>query len=157
MTPEARERSFDELSRALASGSLSRRKALRLMGAALVGGALASIPGIAGAAPRPKPPKPPGKSPGKKCTEDSQCQSLACVEGVCGGILQKCHTCPEGCGCAVSEGGVIKCIGCDQLICEVRPVSSCGECDPVDEVCVPERGGFVACWQACSTPAQAYE
>ena len=50
MSPEARERSFDELARGLASGSISRRRALRLMGAALVGGALASIPGVAQAA-----------------------------------------------------------------------------------------------------------
>src|ERR671932_1968036 len=47
MSPEARERSFDELARGLANGSISRRKALRLMGAALVGGALASIPRVA--------------------------------------------------------------------------------------------------------------
>jgi len=54
----ARERtgasSFDELAVGLSSGKLSRGKALRLMGAALVGGALASIPGIAEAAPKPK-------------------------------------------------------------------------------------------------------
>src|SRR5215203_2258070 len=53
MSPEARDRSFDELTRGLASGTLSRGKALRLMGAALVGGALASIPGIAWAKPKP--------------------------------------------------------------------------------------------------------
>ena len=52
MSPEARERSFDELARELAGGSISRRRALRLMGAALVGGALGSlgIGGIAAAA-----------------------------------------------------------------------------------------------------------
>jgi hypothetical protein len=50
MSPEARERSFDELARGLASGSISRGKALRLMGAALVGGVLASIPRVAVAA-----------------------------------------------------------------------------------------------------------
>jgi hypothetical protein len=44
------EHSFDELARELASGTISRRNALRLMGAALVGGALASIPGMAWAA-----------------------------------------------------------------------------------------------------------
>jgi hypothetical protein len=38
MSPEARERSFDELARGLASGSVTRGKALRLLGAALVGG-----------------------------------------------------------------------------------------------------------------------
>ena len=39
--------SFDELAMGLAEGTVSRRKALRLMGAALVGGALASFPGAA--------------------------------------------------------------------------------------------------------------
>jgi hypothetical protein len=53
MSPEARERSFDELASGLASGTLSRGKALRLMGAAVVGGLLASLPGIAQAAPPP--------------------------------------------------------------------------------------------------------
>ena len=43
MSPEARERSFDELAMGLASGSISRGKALRLMGAAVVGGALGSL------------------------------------------------------------------------------------------------------------------
>ena len=45
--------SFDELAIGLSNGTLSRGKALRLMGAALVGGALASIPGIAWAVPKP--------------------------------------------------------------------------------------------------------
>jgi hypothetical protein len=49
------EHSFDELARGLASGSVSRGKALRLMGAALVGGALASIPGVAQAIHQPCP------------------------------------------------------------------------------------------------------
>src|SRR5215217_8614775 len=38
MTEEDRASSFDELARGLASGSLTRGKALKLMGAALVGG-----------------------------------------------------------------------------------------------------------------------
>jgi hypothetical protein len=38
---------FDELASNLASGRLSRRRALRLLGAALVGSALAFIPGVA--------------------------------------------------------------------------------------------------------------
>src|SRR5215217_7745025 len=45
------EHSFDELARALANGSVSRRQALRLMGGALLGGVLACIPGVALAAP----------------------------------------------------------------------------------------------------------
>jgi hypothetical protein len=51
MSPEAREHSLDELARGLASGNLSRGKALKLLGAALVGGTLASLPGVAWAAP----------------------------------------------------------------------------------------------------------
>ena len=51
MSPEARDRSFDELARGLASGEFSRRKALRLMGGTLVGAAVASVPGLAWAAP----------------------------------------------------------------------------------------------------------
>jgi hypothetical protein len=44
MSPEAREHSFDELAKGLASGTVSRRKALRLMGGALLGAALAAVP-----------------------------------------------------------------------------------------------------------------
>jgi hypothetical protein len=52
----ARENSFDELARGLAAGSVPRGKALKLMGAALVGGVLASIPRAVVAAPRCKQP-----------------------------------------------------------------------------------------------------
>ena len=50
MSQQTTNRSFDELTRGLASGSISRSKAIRLMGAALVGGTLASFPGVAWAA-----------------------------------------------------------------------------------------------------------
>ncbi len=42
-----REGSFAELAKGLPSGNFSRGKALRIMGAALVGGALASFPSAA--------------------------------------------------------------------------------------------------------------
>jgi len=74
VSPEAREHSLDELARGLASGNLSRAKALKLMGATLVGGALASIPGIAMAKPKPA---------GRKCNHDHQCESGQCVSGEC--------------------------------------------------------------------------
>ena len=41
-----RERSFDALARGLANGGLSRSQALRLLGGALLGGAVASVPGV---------------------------------------------------------------------------------------------------------------
>jgi hypothetical protein len=70
---------FDELARGLADGSITRGKALRLMGAALVGGSLASLgTGEAGA-------DPPGcKRAGKHCTRTDQCcGTLVCVSGTC--------------------------------------------------------------------------
>jgi hypothetical protein len=39
--------SLDELAKGLANGTLSRGKALRLVGGALLGAALASVPGVA--------------------------------------------------------------------------------------------------------------
>src|SRR5215212_5499983 len=70
---------FDELARGLADGTLTRGKALRLMGAALVGGTLASL-GIREAAG-----DPPGcKRAGKHCTRTDQCcGSLVCLSGTC--------------------------------------------------------------------------
>ena len=70
---------FDDLARGLADGSLTRGKALRLMGAAVVGGALGSL-GIGEASA-----DPPGcKRSGKTCTRSEQCcGSLVCVSGSC--------------------------------------------------------------------------
>ena len=82
MSPEARERSFDELARGLASGTVTRGKALRLMGAALVGGTLASL-GIGEAA------ADECKRNGKACKKHTQCCSGNCVNGTCAG-------CPSG-------------------------------------------------------------
>jgi hypothetical protein len=50
MSKEAAERSFDELARGLANGTLSRRRALRMLSGALFGVMLASVPGVAWAA-----------------------------------------------------------------------------------------------------------
>ena len=45
------DRSFDELATGLASGAISRRRVLRLMGSAIVGTVMASVSGVAWAAP----------------------------------------------------------------------------------------------------------
>jgi hypothetical protein len=69
---------FDDLARGLADGSITRGKALRLMGAALVGGALGSV-GIGEASA-----VPPGcKRNGKNCTRNVQCCSGNCSGGSC--------------------------------------------------------------------------
>jgi len=78
MSPEARERAFDDLATQMASGSISRGKALRLMGAALVGGALASL-GLGGVAAADEECKPLRK----KCRKNAQCCSGKCEGNVC--------------------------------------------------------------------------
>jgi hypothetical protein len=51
MARQTTESSFDELTRGLASGGVSRREALKWLGATLLGGALAFTPKVAEAAP----------------------------------------------------------------------------------------------------------
>ena len=93
---------FDELAKALASRSLSRRDALRWLGAALFGGAVASIPGVAFAKPKPG-----------KCTKDEQCPAgQGCVDGQCvypsgtcvPGDLQLPQSCSPGGTCVCPTG-----------------------------------------------------
>jgi len=76
--------SFDELTKGLATGAVSRRKALRWMGGALLGAALASVPGVAWANDC--------RRLGRECRRDSQCCSKNCIrrgdDKVCG--------CPQG-------------------------------------------------------------
>ena len=70
---EIREYSFDELAKGLAGGTISRGRALRLLGSALLGGVLASIPGVALAAPCPS-----GQTKcGKECCSGGE----NCVKG----------------------------------------------------------------------------
>jgi hypothetical protein len=100
---ETPNRSFDELARGLASGEFSRRKALKLMGAALVGGTLASL-GIGEAAADPM-----GcKRNGKNCKQNAQCCSGNCSSGICGrACVPDCSPC--------TEGGIQCCSGfCDE-------------------------------------------
>jgi hypothetical protein len=84
MSPEARERSFDELATGLASGSLSRGRALRLMGAALVGGLLAFTPKVAEAA------LPKCKRASGECRKGSCCGRTETTAGTCCGTGVSC-------------------------------------------------------------------
>src|SRR5215216_1672878 len=63
--------SLDELAKGLASGTLSRGKAIRLVGGALLGAALGSFPGVAWADDC--------RRLGRECRRDSQCCSKNCV------------------------------------------------------------------------------
>ena len=64
--------SFDELAKGLATGPLSRGKALRWMGGALLGAALSSVPGVALA-------DDDCRRLGRECRRDSQCCTRNCV------------------------------------------------------------------------------
>ena len=75
---------LDVLAKGLASGTVSRGKAIRLVGGALLGAALASFPGLAWADDC--------KRLGRECRRDSQCCSRNCVRR---GDDKVC-ACPEG-------------------------------------------------------------
>jgi hypothetical protein len=99
VSQETSNRYFDELASGLASDSISRGRALKLMGAALVGGTLASL-GIREAAAAP-----PDCTPnGKNCKRDKQCCSGNCSNsGTCvgrvGGCAQPLEPCTTDADC----------------------------------------------------------
>jgi|SRR5829696_351829 len=105
MATQTTERSLDELAKGLATGTLSRGKAIRWMGGALLGAALASVPGVAWANDC--------RRLGRECRRDSQCCSKNCVrrgdDKVCG--------CPEG-----KTRCKDRCVNLD------RSEHHCGEC-----------------------------
>ena len=102
MSQQTTNRYFDELTSGLASGSISRGKALRLMDAALVGGTLASLGiGEAGADNLCKP-------DGKKCRKNAQCCSGKCEGGTCAAACTSdggtCSTSSDCCSGNCSNG-----------------------------------------------------
>ena len=141
MSQQTTNRSFDELAKGLATGTLSRGKARRWMGGALLGAALASVPGVAWANDC--------RRLGRECRRDSQCCSKNCVrrgdEKVC--------ACPEGksrCGdrCVNRERNENHCGECFHR-CE--PGQECvggvceGSCPPGETVCTGCACETVAC------------
>ena len=104
------EHSLDELSRALAEGTIPRRKALRMVGGMLLGTALASIPGMAWAAP----PEGRGRCPSP---EDRRCR------GVCTNVVFDRFNCGR-CGnvCAEGEGC------CGGRCVSLNTTENCGGC-----------------------------
>ena len=141
MATQTTQSSLDELAKGLATGTLSRGKALRWMGGALLGAALASVPGVAWANDC--------RRLGRECRRDSQCCSKNCVRRgdnkVCG--------CPEGkkrCGdrCVNlnrNENHCGECFNrcapgeeCDHGVCGGGCTANGGDCSDPSECC----GGF---------------
>jgi hypothetical protein len=138
MSPEARERSFDALATGLASGSISRGRALKLIGAALVGSTLASL-GIGEAAA-----DPPGcKRTGKVCTKDKVCCSRNCSNGTCAckTYSSDCNNNSECCSGYCNQFGI-----CDQNVVECAcqdgfiksslcTMAACGDTTAQNQLC----------------------
>jgi hypothetical protein len=152
-------RTFDELASGLASGTLSRGKALKLMGAALLGGTLASLGGVAAADDECKPVD-------KKCRKDHQCCSGKCSGGKCaaagGGICPTGGSCDttfpfgcqnnQSCFCTTTTEGTTFCsqsIACGPNVfctstqdCPSGWVCSDTCCDGRGKICNPPCGTF---------------
>jgi Stigma-specific protein, Stig1 len=117
VSQETANRTFDELARALASGSISRGKALRLMGGLLVGGALASVPGVAWAGD--------DRCPEGQTRCGDRCVNLKTNERHCGSCRNRCRstqTCCNG--------------NCVNLQRSERHCGSCGNRCPAGSECV---------------------
>ena len=167
MSQDTSNHSFDDLARALASGSISRGRALRLMGAALLGGTLASLGiGEAGAAPKRCKPN------GKRCTNGTECCSSNCVDGTCScdpcscdlggfgtscatGFLFGCHN-NDHCFCMATTEGTTFCA--QSLTCDPRKVTVCTrsqDCPPgwacAATCCNPELETTPVCNAPCGT------
>jgi hypothetical protein len=133
--------SLDEVAKGLASGTISRGKALRWMGGALVGAAVASVPGLAWAAPDGNSACahfctqtfPPGSQRGECTSQGAQgtgpCYS--CTPGIGPGP----HFTPPQ--CAPSEEFNLETCECEAVACAGNPLpegacgnaASCGEAD----------------------------
>ena len=110
MTQETRGNSFDELAKGLASGQVSRRKALKWMATAALGGTLFSIPGVAWGTPR-TPPSGKGGCTGGRTLCRGRCYNLQTDRnncGQCGNVCSETETCLAGSCCATAKvcGGV---------------------------------------------------
>jgi Stigma-specific protein, Stig1 len=143
MSPEAREHSFDELARGLASGSLSRRKALRLMGGLLVASALGSIPGVAWANDDDDDRCPQGQT---RCGE--RCVNLRFNERHCGSCFNRCRSTQSCCNgrCVNLQRNENHCGECFNR-CEEGQECVSGECQGA---CLPNGGTCTADTQCCS-------
>ncbi len=99
---------LDEVAKELANGTVSRRQALKLLGAALAGAGLALIPGVASA----DPPKhaPPGR-PDDTPNQGGHGRGGRFGQGgphndTCGGVCSEDSDCGAGCKCACPHAGV---------------------------------------------------
>jgi hypothetical protein len=138
LNPTRVDHSLDDLARGLASDTISRGKALRWMGIALVGAALAVVPGVAWAAACPQ-----GQT---RC--NNKCVNLKTNERHCGSCFNRCgsnQTCCKG-RCVNLQRNERHCGSCSNRCAEGQ------EC--CDGTCVnlqTDINNCGACGNACST------
>jgi hypothetical protein len=129
MSQETANHSFDELARGLANGTLSRGKAIRLMGSALLGAALASVPGVAWANDR--------CSQGQTRCGD-RCVNLQTNERHCGSCRNRCgpnQTCCKG-RCVNLQKNENHCGSCSNR-CDEGQECVEGMCSGGEPICNP--------------------
>ncbi len=103
--PNPEDHHLDELAKGLASGTVSRGTAIKLLGAALGGAALALVPGVASASPPPRANKggrsalaPPAHARDQQGFEPGSGGRFG-SEGACGGYCSSDSDCAPGCQC----------------------------------------------------------
>jgi Stigma-specific protein, Stig1 len=143
--------SFDELARALASGALSRGKALRLMGGLLVGSVLASLPGVAWAD---DDDDERCRSTQTRCKE--RCVNLRTNERHCGSCFNRCTSNQTCCGgrCVNLQRNENHCGGCFNRCAEGQECVD-GMCQ--GGVCLgTETAGECTCALICGVDASQF-
>jgi hypothetical protein len=138
MSPEARDHSLDELASGLASGTLSRGKALRLMAAALLGGALSFTPKVAEALPQAV------QNP-HKCNSKGECATGSCCAGTCCGV-----------GAEGTPAGFVSCVPVAESVCGPGRVGTgCYRTieAPEEFTCLANCGGGTPCTASAQCPS----
>jgi hypothetical protein len=163
--PAAEEHNLDSLARGLASGSISRRQAVRWMGGALLGSVLAIVPGVEAFA-APKPPQ--GRCPAGFVNCRGTCVKTQTNPSHCGGCYIQCspgETCCKGqcanletdpnncrsCGAACPPGATCEgdfgciCPGGFSGPCGADQNGTGGTCCEADAQCCDFGGGSAVC------------
>jgi hypothetical protein len=142
--PAVEEHNLDSLARGLASGSISRRQAVRWMGGALLGSVLAIVPGVEAFA-APKPPQ--GRCPKGFVNCRGTCVKTESNPSHCGGCFIQCspnEVCTSGQCCAPERVcGGSQCCGADESCCD------CGDGSPV---CCPSGTYCAGCGPTICCP-----
>lgn len=101
--------SLDDVAKELASGTVSRRRALKFIAVALAGGVLALIPGVASAAPPAH--APPGR-PDSTPTPGGRFGQGGPLSDTCGGVCTDDSQCGGDCLCACPHAGTAYFVCC---------------------------------------------